>query len=94
MLFVGAVQALLTPALGYNYPHFRFFEFFTAHIAISATGGNYMFLARKPDTPSLLDYLGTYPWYLLSLDGVAVVFFLLLYLPFIVFRPSNAKRQV
>jgi hypothetical integral membrane protein (TIGR02206 family) len=46
------------------------------------TGGNYMFLARKPDTASLLDVLGPYPWYLLSLEAVALVLFLLLYAPF------------
>lgn len=46
------------------------------------TGGNYMFLARKPDTASLLDMLGPHPWYLLTLEVVAVVLFMLLYLPF------------
>ncbi|MGF7046739.1 putative integral membrane protein (TIGR02206 family) [Paenibacillus sp. DS2015] len=30
----GAVQALLTPSLDYSYPHFRFIQFFVAHIAI------------------------------------------------------------
>lgn len=30
----GAVQALLTPNLDYAYPHFRFNQFFIAHIAI------------------------------------------------------------
>ena len=46
------------------------------------TGGNYMFLARKPETASLLDVLGPYPWYLLSLEAVALLLFLVLYLPF------------
>jgi hypothetical integral membrane protein (TIGR02206 family) len=46
------------------------------------TGGNYMFVSRKPETASLLDVLGPYPWYLLSLEAVAVVLFLLMYLPF------------
>ena len=45
------------------------------------TGGNYMFISRKPLHPSLLDYLGPYPWYILSLEGVAILLFLLLYLP-------------
>ena len=35
------------------------------------TGGNYMFLRIKPTTGSLLDYLGPYPWYILSLEGVS-----------------------
>ncbi|MCQ4086223.1 TIGR02206 family membrane protein [Saccharibacillus sp. JS10] len=30
----GALQALLTPNLAYDYPHFRFIQFFVAHAAI------------------------------------------------------------
>lgn len=46
------------------------------------TGANYMFLARKPATPSILDWLGPYPWYILSLEIIAMVLFLLLSVPF------------
>jgi len=45
-------------------------------------GSNYMFTLRKPDTPSLLDVLGPWPWYLLSLEVIGLVVCLLLYLPF------------
>mgnify|MGYP000088298119 CR=1 FL=1 len=117
---VGALQAVLTPALDYSFPHLRFFHFFIAHFAIIAaslymtwvegyrptfrsviktmaalqlllpfiiavnywTGGNYMFLARKPITVSLLDMLGPWPWYLFMLEGIAFGLFLFLYLPF------------
>lgn len=47
------------------------------------TGGNYLFLSRKPAGGSLLDLLGPWPWYLISLDAVAFFLFLLLYLPFV-----------
>jgi len=46
------------------------------------TGGNYMFIARKPPGPSLLDLLGPWPWYILSMEAAALVIFHLLYLPF------------
>ncbi len=46
------------------------------------TGGNYLFVSHKPYNPSLLDYLGPYPWYILSLEAVACLVFCLLYLPF------------
>lgn len=45
------------------------------------TGGNYLFLSWKPDV-SLLDLLGPWPWYILSLEGVALALFILMYLPF------------
>lgn len=45
-------------------------------------GSNYLFIARKPDTASLLDVLGPWPWYLLSLQAIGLVIFILLYLPF------------
>jgi len=44
--------------------------------------GNYMFLRMKPLNGSLLDYLGPYPWYLLSLEAVAFLMFCILWLLF------------
>ncbi|MFQ5577227.1 MAG: TIGR02206 family membrane protein [Anaerolineae bacterium] len=45
-------------------------------------GSNYLFIARKPYTPSLLDVLGPWPWYILSMEGIGLALCLLLYLPF------------
>ena len=44
--------------------------------------GNYMFLRTKPTDGSLLDFLGPYPWYILSLEGVAFLIFVILWLLF------------
>ena len=57
---------------------------------------NYMFLRSKPPTPSLLDFLGPWPWYILVCEFVAFGFFLLLYLPFRQLapeRPSETKAE-
>ncbi|WHY63828.1 TIGR02206 family membrane protein [Cytobacillus firmus] len=53
-----------------------------AFFANKLTGGNYMFLARKPQNNSLLDYFGPYPYYIITLEIAALFLFLLLLLPF------------
>ena len=116
----GAIQAVATPVLDMNFPHFRFFHFFYTHFGIILTAlyftwvkgyrptfkgviqtmitlnvllpflfainllveGNYMFLQQKPRGGSLLDFLGPYPWYVLSLEFVAFSVFSSLWLLF------------
>jgi hypothetical integral membrane protein (TIGR02206 family) len=45
-------------------------------------GGNYLYTQGKLPTPSLLDLLGPYPWYLLAMEGIGIALSVLLYLPF------------
>ena len=116
----GALQAIVTPVLDMDFPHFRYFHFFYTHTGIilaalyftwvkgyrptfkgvlmtmlalnillpfifwinSLYGGNYMFLQRKPFGGSLLDFLGPYPWYILSLEFVAFIIFIFLWFLF------------
>jgi hypothetical integral membrane protein (TIGR02206 family) len=53
---------------------------FAALAAIGSvlTGGNYMFLRRKPAHGSLLDVLGPWPWYILAAAALGLVMFLAL----------------
>lgn len=46
------------------------------------TGGNYLFLCRKPEAFTLLDYLGPWPWYIVPMEAVVFIMFVILYLPF------------
>ncbi|WP_066049187.1 YwaF family protein [Robertmurraya korlensis] len=55
--------------------------------------GNYMFLAGKPVNPTLLDYLGPYPYYILSLEGIALFLFTMLFLPFKVKKPKEVRQK-
>lgn len=47
-------------------------------------GSNYLYTHGKLPTPSLLDVLGPHPWYLLAMEGLGILFCLLLDLPFAV----------
>jgi hypothetical integral membrane protein (TIGR02206 family) len=43
---------------------------------------NFAFVSHVPDNPSLIDHLGPWPIYLFAMQGLALIFFLLLALPF------------
>jgi hypothetical integral membrane protein (TIGR02206 family) len=69
----GAVLRVFAITLGY-----------TALVGLVdwATGGNYMYLRRRPGNWTLLSVLGPWPWYIASAAGVALLLFFLLDLPF------------
>jgi len=65
------------------------FVFTNAFMVVAAgvnliTGGNYLFLCSKPPTPSLLDVMGPWPWYLISLEIAGAAIFFILYSPFLI----------
>lgn len=120
----GAIQAMITPALDFGFPQFRYIQFFLDHFLLMMApliliwyyhykltwksvfkafitiniiavivyclnvlfSSNYMFLMYKPKTASLLDLLGPYPFYLLSLEVIVWCIFVLLFFPFLFMR--------
>ncbi|MCK5817197.1 MAG: TIGR02206 family membrane protein [Candidatus Marinimicrobia bacterium] len=53
---------------------------------------NYMFLKFAPVGGSLIDLLGPWPWYILSLVGVAGVLFVIAYLPYAILDGIKARK--
>lgn len=126
---LGATQAIFTPALTYDFPHFRFFHFFLAHMMLvwitlyftwargyrptfqsviklivflnlllplillvnKRANGNYWFLRHKPESPSLYDVLGPYPWYIFTLEGLLIILSLIVW---VIFRKSKKRQNV
>ena len=43
---------------------------------------NYGYTMHKPSVGSIADYMGEWPWYILTGELIMLIFFLLLYLPF------------
>ena len=61
------------------------------YIMNNLLGSNYAYLMGKPPVASALDLMGPYPWYILTGQGVAVVLFLIAWLPVWVFGRSHLR---
>jgi hypothetical integral membrane protein (TIGR02206 family) len=48
----------------------------------STIGSNYLMINAKPNTPSILDLLPPWPLYILYMEAIGIITFLILYLPF------------
>lgn len=57
------------------------------------SGGNYLFLCAKPQNPSIIDFLGSWPWYIASLELTALISFFVSYIPFTV-RNIVLKKHI
>lgn len=58
-------------------------------------GSNYLFIAHKPEFPTLIDALAPWPWYIIELEIVGFVVFFIIYLPFLIkdklAKPAEAR---
>jgi hypothetical integral membrane protein (TIGR02206 family) len=92
ILHAGVVVAVLYLTLGLGMrprPRsiLRAWLWLQAYAAVTAAidwllDSNYGYLLRKPAQASLYDYLGPWPFYLLSLEALSLVLFLACYAPF------------
>ena len=125
----GMFQAIITPDIVQDFPHFHYFRFFIGHhlmivalmyviivykmkptieglknsffglnlflvIAFLANillDANYFWIMEKPPTGSLLDYMGPWPWYILTAEFLALAHFALAYFIFILLKKYLIK---
>jgi len=57
----------------------------------NALGSNYLMVNAKPDVPSLLDLLPDWPWYILCMEGIGIITFLLLYFVIVIVTRSKPR---
>lgn len=58
------------------------------------TGGNYFFIARKPVTGSLLDFLGPWPYYIIWIEVLGLVLFFLCLLPVLLIKKQGEQSSI
>ncbi len=87
-LFVAAVYMAVVEGYRPTLQSFkRFFLWTNVYMVIVFVinqwiGSNYLYVAHKPEFPSLLDVLAPWPWYIFQLEIIAFVIGALLYLPY------------
>ena len=65
-----------------------------ALLANAATGANYGFLSQRPETASLLDFFSDTHWlYILQINLTALLFFLILDLPWQIARWKESRTS-
>lgn len=64
-----------------------------AALANAALGTNFLYLRRRPSQPSLLDWMGPWPWYLIGASAIAAVLFSIANAPFWWQRRSGAEAR-
>ncbi|MBN2004593.1 MAG: TIGR02206 family membrane protein [Anaerolineae bacterium] len=59
-------------------------------------GSNYLFIAHKPETTSIIDLMPPWPWYIAIIELLGIIFMLLFYLPYAIkdWSASRSTRRV
>jgi len=58
-----------------------------------AIGSNFLYTLHKPHIPTILDHLGPWPWYILSMEAIALLISLMLYSPYMILDWKTAQRS-
>lgn len=60
--------------------------FFSVHGINLLIGSNYVYTRHKPESASLLDYLGEWPWYIFNGECLMFVLFFIAFIPFLLLK--------
>ncbi|MBM7644977.1 putative integral membrane protein (TIGR02206 family) [Scopulibacillus daqui] len=52
---------------------------------------NYLYIMKKPNLPTVLDVLGPWPWYLIPMEAIIIIAFLILYAPFYIYEKIRER---
>jgi len=63
------------------------------HLFNQMLDSNYGYTIQKPAGPTVLDYFGPWPWYILAGEGLMIVLFLLLWLPFLLSKRVRTTQD-
>ncbi len=63
------------------------------HLLNQFLGSNYSYTVQKPPGPTVLDYMGAWPWYIFWGEILMIVLFLLLMIPFVWKRPAASDSE-
>ena len=95
MLYIAVVQRYFLDLKGLRSTFIWMNVYFVCMMGLNLLiGANYFYVMAKPPVPTLLDYLGPWPWYLLTGQFLALALFVLIWLPFAWaarrYRPATA----
>jgi hypothetical integral membrane protein (TIGR02206 family) len=54
---------------------------------------NYMYLLAKPEQLTLMEFMGSWPWYILTLTVIGIVVYLICYLPFVFINSDGNNNE-
>ncbi len=66
---------------------------FIAFLVNTALDSNYFWIRGKPPVPSLLDYMGPWPWYIMWSEFLALGHFIIAYSPFYFLNKRKQKNE-